>query len=68
MSGTRCEEHPGVASNARVDRRKKNREMHLDRRKSVVDLIERLVQGANSEGVRVTADDRPRRTNRRRRR
>lgn len=43
---------------APVDRGKKRREMHLDRRPSQVDVLEHVMSGVCSDDVRATADNR----------
>jgi len=51
-----------VAHNTRADRRRERREVHLDRRKSDLDVIEHIVRGVRLADIRATADDRPPRT------
>ncbi len=63
--GTCRELDSAVAENARVDRRQERREMHVDRRKSDVDLVERLIGGVRADCVRATSDDRAPRPQRR---
>jgi hypothetical protein len=38
-----------MTENARAERRKPNREMHVDRRKSDSDMVEHVVRGARGE-------------------
>jgi hypothetical protein len=49
---------PVVATNIRPDRRQTRREVHIDRRKSDVDVIERVVDGVRPDRVHDNADDR----------
>ena len=57
-----------VADHARPDRRKERREMHLDRRKSDVDVMEHVViGGVHALSLRATSHDRPRRSRSRKR-
>lgn len=51
-----------MTGNTRAERRKEKREMHVDRRKSDLDLIEHIVRGVRVSDIRVTSDDRPART------
>ena len=53
-----------MAENTRVDRRKDRREMHVDRRKSDVDLLEHVLDGILAVRIRAISDD-PRRPRRR---
>jgi hypothetical protein len=65
-AGTRSDHDWGVADRAQAKRRRERREMHVDRRKSDVDLIDHVTRGARREYVPVTSDDRaPRSRNRR---
>jgi hypothetical protein len=51
-----------VAGNTRAERRRERREVHIDRRKSDLDVIEHIVRGVRTSDLRVTSDDRPLRT------
>lgn len=46
-----------VSDNGRGERRKKRRDVHIDRRKSGVDVMEHVTEGVRTERVRATADD-----------
>ena len=48
--------------NARVERRRERREVHIDRRKSGFDVIEHIVRGLRPADIRATSHDRPPRT------
>ena len=48
-----------VTETIRVERRKKRREMHLDRRKSDIDVIEHVALGVRWNPTNATVDDRP---------
>jgi hypothetical protein len=48
-----------VAGNTRAERRRERREVHIDRRKSDLDVIEHIVRGVRPADLRVTSDDRP---------
>jgi hypothetical protein len=49
-----------VLKNGRPERRKEIREMHVDRRKSAIDVIEHVVLGVRHFPGPATSDDRPR--------
>jgi hypothetical protein len=51
-----------VPNNTRAERRKEYREVHVDRRKSAVDVIEHVGLGVRLARERTTSDDRPRRS------
>ena len=51
-----------VADNTRAERRRERREVHLDRRKSDLDVIEHIVRGLRPADLRTATDDRPPRT------
>jgi hypothetical protein len=63
--GTRRAHHDDMVDRAGIERRRERREMHVDRRKSAVDLFERLIGGVHAESVKATSDDAPPRTRRR---
>jgi hypothetical protein len=67
-AGTRRVDQLVVPDHAWAERRKERREMHLDRRKSGVDLLEHVMEGMHCERVRATAHERQPRTTRRRNR
>jgi hypothetical protein len=46
----------GVAEHARAERRKARCEMHVDRRKSAIDVIEHVVLGVRRTHVRARSD------------
>jgi hypothetical protein len=48
-----------VTKNARAERRKTKHQMHVDRRKSDIDVIEHVVRGVRLTLVRPTTDDSP---------
>jgi hypothetical protein len=48
-----------VTENARAERRKTKHEMHVDRRKSDIDVIEHVERGVRLTHVRPTTDNRP---------
>jgi hypothetical protein len=48
-----------VTKNARGERRKTKREMHVDRRKSDMDVIEHVIRGVRRTHDRPTKDDCP---------
>lgn len=54
-----------MAEDAPADRRKERREIHLDRRRTGLDLIEHVVGGVRTVRVFATSHDRPQRTSRR---
>jgi hypothetical protein len=51
-----------VAVNTRAERRRERRKVHIDRRKSELDVIEHIVLGLRPAELRATSDDRPPRT------
>jgi hypothetical protein len=53
------------SQNTRAERRKERRDMHLDRRKSEVDLIEHVFLGVRRSYVHATSDERSPRPRRR---
>jgi hypothetical protein len=55
-----------VVDQGRADRRTQRREMHLDRRKSDIDVIERVIGGLRPERFRARSDDRVTRSRERR--
>jgi hypothetical protein len=48
-----------VTKNARAERRKTKHEMHVDRRKSDIDVIEHIVRGVRLTPVRATTNNSP---------
>ena len=48
-----------VTRSARAERRKTKHKMHVDRRKSDIDVIEHIVLGVRLSHVRATTDDSP---------
>ena len=48
-----------MTKNARADRRKTKHAMHVDRRKSNIDVIEHVVRGVRLAHLRATTDDSP---------
>jgi len=48
-----------VTKNARADRRKTKHAIHVDRRKSSIDVIEHVVRGVRLTHVRATTDNSP---------
>jgi len=55
-----------VVDQGRAERRTQRREMHLDRRKSDIDVIERVLGGLRPERIPATSDDRVTRSRARR--
>jgi hypothetical protein len=51
-----------VADETRAERRKERREMHIDRRKSDIEVIERVIGGLRAERIFETGHDRPKRS------
>jgi hypothetical protein len=56
---------PDVEKNSPAERRIERREMHVDRRKSDLDVIEHVICGVHMSRVREPSDDPPRRAARR---
>jgi hypothetical protein len=50
-----------VADNPRPERRKERREMHIDRRKSAIDVMEHVLLGVRPDQLRPASYDHPRR-------
>jgi hypothetical protein len=55
----------GVSDRVQPDRRKEDREVRVDRRKSAVDLFERIGDGVHAEHVPAKRRNTPRRPTRR---
>jgi hypothetical protein len=51
-----------VADNPRPERRKERREMHLDRRKSAIDVMEHVVLGVRPDQLRPASHHHARRS------
>jgi hypothetical protein len=51
-----------VADNPRPERRKERREMHVDRRKSAIDVMEHVVLGVRPDQLRPTSLNHARRS------
>ena len=54
-----------VANHAQGERRKQRREVHIDRRKSEIDVFEHLAGGLHIERIHAASDDRAARRRRR---
>jgi hypothetical protein len=46
-----------MVDQGRAERRKQRREMHIDRRKSDIDVIERVIGGRRPRRIPATSDD-----------
>jgi len=55
---------PVVARREPTERRREDRWVHVDRRKSYVDVIEHLIRGVRRDDLRDSSDDRPTRRRR----
>jgi hypothetical protein len=52
----------GMAKRVPTKRRAERREIHIDRRKTLIDVLERIMRGVRGNDLRESTDDRPSRS------